>query len=398
MARPETNETAGAAAARLKKRLYDILESSASDNWLGRWFDRFMMVLIVVNVIAVILESVESLAAAAPDFFWTFEVLSVAVFTVEYLARLWVCTENPEPGYGHPVLGRLRQMATPMALIDLIAILPFYLAFLFSVDLRFMRVFRLFRLFKLTRYSSAMETLGAVVYGQRRPLGAALMIMLTVLIFASSIVYLFEHETQPEDFASIPHAMWWGLATLTTVGYGDVTPVTPGGRIFGAFIMVLGVGMFALPAGILATGFADEIRKREFVVSWKLVAGVPLFVGLDALRVAEIAHLLRPKVVPPRHAIVRRGEPAESMYYIVTGEVEVDIHPATRTLVAGDFFGEIALLKESDRTATVTSTTECRLLYLERYDFRRLLSENPELKETITRVMEDRLIQLEGDE
>ncbi|MDP6882503.1 MAG: ion transporter [Rhodospirillales bacterium] len=272
MNQPEPNDTAQAVPS-LKRRLYNILESSAGGNWLGRWFDRFMIVLIVTNMIAVILESVESLAAAVPDFFWTFELFSVAVFTVEYLARVWVCTENPEPGYGHPLFGRLRQMSTPMALIDLIAILPFYLAFVVSVDLRFMRVFRLLRLFKLTRYSSALETLGIVVYGQRRPLGAALMIMLIVLIFASSIVYLFEHDTQPETFASIPHAMWWGLATLTTVGYGDVTPVTSGGRIFGAFIMVLGVGMFALPAGILATGFADEIRKREFVVSWKLVAG-----------------------------------------------------------------------------------------------------------------------------
>ena len=383
--------------ARLKARVYGILESSASGNWLGRWFDRFMIALIVINVIAVILESVESLAAAAADFFWTFELFSVAVFTVEYLARVWACTENPAPGYGHPVLGRLRQMATPMAVIDLIAILPFYLAFVVSVDLRFMRVFRLLRLFKLTRYSSALETLGIVVYGQRRPLGAALMIMLIVLVSASSIVYLFEHDAQPDAFASIPHSMWWGLATLTTVGYGDVTPVSPGGRIFGAFIMVIGVGMFALPAGILATGFADEIRKREFVVSWKLVAGVPLFDGLDALRIAEIAHLLRPTMVPPRHVIVRRGEPADSMYFIVTGEVEVDVHPEVRTLGDGDFFGEIALLKECERTATVTTVSECRLLYLDRYDFRRLLRDHPDLHETITRVMESRLVQLEAE-
>jgi voltage-gated potassium channel len=395
MNQPEPNDTAQAVPS-LKRRLYNILESSAGGNWLGRWFDRFMIVLIVTNMIAVILESVESLAAAVPDFFWTFELFSVAVFTVEYLARVWVCTKNPEPGYGHPLFGRLRQMSTPMALIDLIAILPFYLAFVVSVDLRFMRVFRLLRLFKLTRYSSALETLGIVVYGQRRPLGVALMIMLIVLIFASSIVYLFEHDTQPETFASIPHAMWWGLATLTTVGYGDVTPVTSGGRIFGAFIMVLGVGMFALPAGILATGFADEIRKREFVVSWKLVAGVPIFAGLDALRIAEIAHLLRPTMVPPRHVIVRHGEPADSMYFIVSGEVEVDLHPEVRTLDDGDFFGEIALLKECERTATVTTVTECRLLYLDRYDFRRLLRDHPDLEETITRVMESRLKQLEA--
>jgi voltage-gated potassium channel len=187
------------------------------------------------------------------------------------------------------------------------------------------------------------------------------------------------------------------LSTLTTVGYGDVTPVTLGGKFFGVFIMVLGVGMFALPAGILATGFADEIRKREFVVSWNLVATVPLFADLNAQRIAEIAHLLRPKMVPARHAIVRRGEPAESMYFIVSGEVEVDIHPEIRMLGAGDFFGEIALLKESERTATLTTVTECRFLFLDRYDFHRLLRDHPVLKETITRVMKSRLAKLEAE-
>ena len=161
--------------------------------------------------------------------------------------------------------------------------------------------------------------------------------------------------------------------------------------------MVLGVGMFALPAGILATGFADEIRKREFVVSWNLVATVPLFADLDAQRIAEIAHLLRPKMVPARHAIVRRGEPAESMYFIVSGEVEVDIYPEIRMLGAGDFFGEIALLKESERTATVTTVTECRFLSLDRYDFHRLLRDHPVLEETITRVMKSRLAELEAE-
>ena len=222
------------------------------------------------------------------------------------------------------------------------------------------------------------------------------MIMLVTLVFASSIVYLLEREAQPEAFASIPHAMWWGLATLTTVGYGDVAPVTGFGKLFGALIMILGIAMFALPTGILATGFANEFRKREFVVTWRLVASVPLFAGLEALRIAEVAGLLHAKLVPPRYTIVRRDEAADAMYFITSGEVDVDVAPAPVRLGAGDFFGEIALLKESNRTATVIAVTECQLLTLEAADFRRMLAANPELGDALENTMRERLTHIEG--
>ena len=250
-------------AERLKISVYNIIEASVKSDWRGRWFDIFMMVLIITNVIAVVLETVPSLGAAYEAQFNAFDIFSVIIFTTEYLLRLWVCTENQLEGYGHPIAGRLKYMVTPMALIDFVAIAPFYLAMFISVDLRFMRVFRLLRLLKLTRYSPAIETFAAVIASQKRALGAALLVMIIMLVFASSIVYLFEKDTQTETFASIPHAMWWGLATLTTVGYGDVPPITPYGRIFGAFIMILGVGMFALPAGILGAGFVEELQKKE---------------------------------------------------------------------------------------------------------------------------------------
>jgi len=380
----------------MKTTVYDVIESSIKSDWRGRWFDLFMMVLIITNVIAVVLETVPAMGQAYASQFQAFDVFSVMVFTIEYLLRLWVCTENQAEGYEHPVKGRLKYIMTPMALIDLIAIAPFYLAMFVSVDLRFMRVFRLLRLLKLTRYSPAIETFAAVIASQRRPLGAAIMVMMIMLVFASSIVYMFEKDTQVEDFASIPHAMWWGLATLTTVGYGDVTPVTAYGRIFGAFIMILGVGMFALPAGILTSGFTRELRKRDFVVTWRLVAGVPLFANLDALKISEIAALLHPKQVPARFAIVKRGEYADSMYFIVTGEVEVDVHPTPKKLSNGEFFGEIALMKDCERTATVTTLTECQLLYLEAHDFHRLLNSNPELRTPIEAEMEARLAELEA--
>jgi len=259
-----------------------------------------------------------------------------------------------------------------------------------------MRVFRLLRLFKLTRYSAALQMLGSAVYGQRRALGAASVIIVMLLVFASSFIYLLEKDAQPEAFGSIPQAMWWGLATLTTVGYGDVTPISVAGRVFGGFIMVLGIGMFALPAGILATAFSNEINKREFVVTWKMVASVPLFSQLDALRIYGIVDLLEMKVMPPRSTIVAKGDKADAMYFISVGEVLVDIMPEPQQLKPGDFFGEIALLKDIDRTATVTAVTECQLMVLYVGAFKRLLASQPEMRETLTEAMEQRLSDLKG--
>lgn len=381
----------------LRARIYRIIECSDPDDWKGQWFDGLMVVLIITNVIAVILETVEKFAGAYAMFFYVFEMFSVAVFTVEYSLRIWSTVENEdEEAYRHPVAGRFRYATTPLALIDLLAILPFYLAFILTVDLRFMRVFRLFRLLKLTRYSTAIHTLGATLITQRRALGAALVIIFILLVFASSIIFLMEKEAQPEAFSSIPAAMWWGLATLTTVGYGDVTPVTAVGKVFGAFIMILGIGMFAMPAGILATGFSNEIRKREFVVTWRMVAAVPFFGILDALRISEIANLLEIRVVPPRHVIMHKGDKADSMCFISSGKVAVDVPPEPHILGAGDFFGEIALLKDCERTATVTTVTECQLMVLSVENFHRLLRADPEIKEAITQIMEDRLAELES--
>ena len=385
-------------AESLRTRIYEIVESTHPDDWRGQWFDYFIIALIVTNVIAVILETVEGLYVAYAEFFTGFELFSVAVFTVEYLVRLWVVVDSSNENYRHPFNGRLRYAVTPMALIDIAAILPFYLSLLIPVDLRFMRVFRLLRLLKLTRYSTALQTLGAVLYDQRRSLGASMFVMLILLVFSSSIIYLVEKDAQPEAFSSIPNAMWWGLATLTTVGYGDVTPATGIGKIFGAFIMGLGIGMFALPAGILATGFATEIQKRTFVVNWKLVAGVPLFASLDALRISEITQLLELKIVPADYAIVRKDEPADTMFFIFRGEAEVEVGTGSARLGPGSFFGEIALVKNCDRTATVISATECQLLVLSVGDFNNLLRSNPDLRETVNAVMDERLQQLEASD
>lgn len=382
----------------LRARIHEVIESTQPGNGIGVWFDRFLIVLIVTNVIAVILETVDQISEAYSDFFFVFELFSVAIFSIEYLMRLWTIVDGPNANFRAPVAGRLRYALTPMALIDIAAILPFYLSVFIGIDLRFMRVFRLLRLLKLTRYSTAMHMLGATLYTQRRALLAALMIVFMTLILTSSVIYLFEKDAQPEAFGSIPEAMWWGLATLTTVGYGDIYPITLVGKIFGSIVMILGIGIFALPVGILATGFAEEIRKREFVASWRMVASVPFFAFLDALKISEIADLLELKRVPADFLIINEGDPADAIYFISIGQVDVELSSGPITLGAGDFFGEIALLKECKRTASVRSISPCELMVLSVHDFQALLRANPETSASLNEVMESRLEELERAE
>lgn len=387
----------GTRAKPLRARVNAVVNSASSLDWRGLWFDRALIALILANVLAVILETEQGIEARYGTLLDIFEVFSVTVFSIEYVVRLWVCVENVGDGSEHPLIERVRYAVSVPALIDLAAVLPFYLGLVLVVDLRFLRVLRLVRLLKLTRYSPALETVGAVMYGQRRSLVAAAVILGTMLVFSSSIVYLIERVGQPDAFGSIPAAMWWALATLTTVGYGDVTPHSPAGKLAGGLVMIVGILMFALPTGILANGFAAEIKKREFVVTWKLVAKVPLFSRLDALAISEIAGLLHPKLVPPRYSIVRRGEEADAMYFLLSGEAEVDAPGGVFQLGQGDYFGEIALLQKSVRTATVTTLTDCHLLVLPATSFERLLRDHPELRDALDAVMAERLTALDSE-
>jgi len=381
---------------RIRRRVFEVLEYHEGDDRISRCIDLFLIILIISNVVAVVLESVPEIGGAYARLFAIFDTFSVIVFTIEFGLRVWAAPEEPAGRFAEPIAGRARYMASPMALIDFLAIAPYYLSFIISVDLRFLRVFRILRLLKLTRYSPALATVGDVLHAQRRQLLAAMMIMLTLLVVSASVAYLLEHAAQPDAFGSIPDAMWWTMATLTTVGFGDVTPVTPMGKVFGGLLMIMGVGMYAIPAGILATGFASEFRKRDFTVSWRMVARVPVFQNLDALTIAEIANSLQPLVVPQNQTVFRRGEHAESMFFIATGEIEVDIHPKPIRLGHGEHFGEIALVKNRPRSATVTATTECQLMILEVGDFKRLMADHPDLATHMEKITSQRLAELES--
>lgn len=247
-----------------RNKIFGILEISSTRNWANKCVNIFLMSLISLNIFAVMLETVETLADKYEKFFYFFEVFSVSVFTIEYLLRLWSCTTNPK--YENALTGRIRFAVTPLAIVDLMAIVPFYLPLLIPVDLRFirgLRLFRLFRLFKMTRYSESLRTFWSVLREKKEELVITLCVVFTLLLFASTLMFYVEREAQPKIFSSIPAAMWWGVVTLTTVGYGDIYPVTHFGKFLGAIIAILGIGTFAMPAGILASGFSDVIRKKR---------------------------------------------------------------------------------------------------------------------------------------
>ncbi|WP_299847389.1 ion transporter [uncultured Roseovarius sp.] len=245
----------------LRKAVYKKLDPDEKNDRLSRWIDLVLIALIAINVLAVIFETVASIEARYRTPLWVIEVISVAVFSVEYLARVWVSVEDPK--FRDRPNPRLSYMLSPMALVDLLAILPFYLGFFLHMDLRFLRVLRLLRILKLTRYSAAMSMLLDVFREESSAFFAGFFILIVMLVLAASGAYLAEHQVQPDKFGSIPHAMWWAVATLTTVGYGDVTPITPAGQLFGSLVAVVGIGMAALPAGILASGMADRLRRTR---------------------------------------------------------------------------------------------------------------------------------------
>lgn len=246
----------------LRRRTYEVLEVSTSGDMLSRVVDLSLIVLISANVGAVVLESMPALFTSYRELFIAFEQVSLVVFSAEYALRLWAAREAPGAERTTPAKLRWSYARSPQALVDLAAIAPFYLSAVLPLDLRFLRVLRLLRVFKLTRYSGAMNMLLEVLYRERRGFGAALSILAIVMVFAASGIYLAEHEAQPVAFGSIPASMWWAVATLTTVGYGDVTPITPLGRMFAATITIVGIGIVALPAGLLAAGFS-EVQKRN---------------------------------------------------------------------------------------------------------------------------------------
>ncbi len=370
----------------LRHRVYEILEGVRVDDPMADALDKFLVALILANVAAFAAETVPALHRDYSEWFGAFETFSVGVFTVEYLARLWTAVEVPFLRRHTPWRARFDWARRPYLVIDLLAILPFYVHHLMGLDLRFVRVLRLLRFLKLSRYSPAMHTLVRVLYNERRALMGAGLLLFAAVTFAATGIYFLENQAQPDRFGSVPESAWWAIATLTTVGYGDVVPITPLGKLFGAFVMVAGLCILALPVAIISTGFAQEVGRRDFVITWSLMSRIPLLAELDANEVAEIMPLFHAHNLPANMEVIERGSKGAAVYFIASGKVEMVADDFSHVYATGDFFGIVAVLENDVNHGTFRTVTRCRLLKLYREDFRRLEHVNPEVAKHIRTV------------
>jgi voltage-gated potassium channel len=375
----------------MRRRLYLVLEQGPVGGGASVIVDRLLVALILLNLAAVALESVPDYHARYAPAFDLIEYFSLVVFTVEYGLRLWCAVEHGPYRHLGATRARLKYATSPAGLVDLIAVLPFWFAQVVPTDLRFLLVFRIVRFFKIARYSPAMRSLLDVLYRERRALFGCLVVTLGAALVAAALMHLAEGKVQPDKLGTIPDALWWAIVTIGTIGYGDVVPVTALGKLIATGTIFAGLVMIALPVGIIATAFAEQIHRRDFIVTWGMIARVPLFAELDAAEISDIMELLRAQVANAGETIVRAGDPAHSMYFIAAGEVEVALKKERLRLGVGQFFGEVAVLRRARRSATAVALSRCNLLVLAAPDLHALMERDPRIAARIKDVVETRI-------
>jgi voltage-gated potassium channel len=272
---------------------------------------------------------------------------------------------------------------SPSGISDIFGVFPVPIALLCGAAPATAWLFASLWVLKLAQNSPGFAQLGRVFVLEAKPLASVLALFLIVLFLASALMHVLERNGQPSAFGTLPAALWWAVVTLTTTGYGDEVPQTHLGHLLGAAVMICGIATFGLWTGILATGFAAESRRRNFIQTWDLVSKVPFFQTLDPSAITEITHMLRRVEVPERTAVIRRGKVGDCMYFIADGEVQVDVQPVPLRLGASAFFGELALLGDSIRTANVSTTKPSTLLVLDFANFRTVMAHHPELARAI---------------
>jgi voltage-gated potassium channel len=373
----------------LRDRLYELLEHDHLPYSVGSRFVRLIIVIIIIDVLAMVLASVPEFDARFGLLFTAVKVGAVMVFALEYAARLWSVVGH-SPRRLSPLQDRLGYAFSSLGIIDLMAFLPASIA-LIAGSHATLALVGVLPFFKLVRYSPAMRSLLAALHAERRTLIGCLVILLGAVLVFASLLYSIEHDVQPDKFGTIPQAMWWAIVTLGTVGYGDVVPATPLGKLVSVFTIIGGLTMIALPVAIISTAFADEVRRRDFVVTWGMLARVPLFAHLSAAEIADIMRLLRAQTIESGEILVRRGDAASSMYFITAGEVEIELPTQRVRLADGTFFGEIALLHRTKRSGTVTARRKTKLLALDAQDFHALIERVPALAAHVHKTAKERL-------
>lgn len=373
-----------------RAQLYLVMEGARQGYHPAKVFDAFLFFLIFVSIGFGVWSTVPAAPNWVDAWFPTIEAAALTIFTIEYLLRLWVCVEEPHHRYSHPVKGRLRFALTPLMLIDLIVLLPFYLSFIGYITPELLLVLRILRVAKLFRTVTAFETIARVIWNERQALMAVGLLIVAVLLVVSTLAYIAEHDAQPDKFSSIPAAAYWAIITLTTVGYGDLTPVTAMGQLLAGATTILGILTLALPSAIIVSGFVEELKRRDLSVTWNLVAAMPLFARLSIAEVARIAALLKLQRVEAGEIIIRKGDTADAMYFIATGEIELQLPADKIVLNDGDFFGEFGLLEGGERSATATARTASDLLILEAAEFQQVLREFPDIKQKVHMAVKER--------
>jgi voltage-gated potassium channel len=375
-----------------RARVFRVLEDDGLPSTARRVCNAFFVVAIIEWLAEGVFRTLPQLGDELRIELRAVELAVAALFALEYALRLWTAPERYHQGAMSDWRARRGYAVSWLGCVDLLVAGVFWIGDIaLGLDGGIAEFLELLAVFKLTRYFPGADLVLSVFRTEARPMGAALAATLTLLLLASSAMYYIERGAQPEAFASIPHTMWWGIVTIATVGYGDMAPITPLGKLASGVVILIGIALFAVPAGILANGFAVELKKRDFLVTWRLVAKLPLFSELDASVIASIARLLRPRTIPRDAVIVRKGEAGHSMFFVLSGEVEVHVPPASVRLGAGTYFGEIALITDGPRSATVTAAWPCELLELGHDDFQRVCNEYPQLRTRVEREAAARL-------
>ncbi len=338
----------------------------------SRTFTLIELFVLAVGLLAMIVMTMPALAEGAR--FVAFVVLwcCLGVYAFELLTKAWQAKSS-----------ETKYLLSTAGLIDLMAVLPVPIALLIGVPANIAWLMAALWILKLTPLVPGLALLGRVLALEARALASVVVIFLTILVLSSVALHVLEGPIQPLQFGSLPLSLWWAVTTLSSTGYGDAVPVTFLGRLIAGIVMISGLGVFGLWTGILATGFAAEHRRRDFIRNWDLVTQVPFFKNLDPPTVIELTRMLRRLDLAAKTIVVRRGRPGDCMYFIASGEVEVKVEPHPVTLAAGAFFGEMALLTGAARTANVVTTVPTTLLVLEVADFHTLTAHHPELARTV---------------
>ena len=285
----------------IKKRTSELLSKANITDKPSQYVDTALFILILLNITAVCLESIQGIGNKYQKSFYYFEMFSVFIFGIEYLLRVWSAPAREDLGESSSFIKRFKYIFSFTGLVDFIAIIPSIITYFGGLDLRWLRVLRLLRLLKISNYSSAIEDFFSAIMADWRSFSAALYLVLVALFLSSALMYIAENESQPDKFSSIPETMWWSLITLTTVGYGDVSPITPFGKIIGAFTAIMGVCTVALLTGIVASAFANQRAQRTAILEAEINQALRDGVISD-MEAKKIEKLRKELNLSPEHA------------------------------------------------------------------------------------------------